>query len=67
MLYELSKVLDADKPDWRENSIIFMDNAGYNKKPEVKELVRKLRMPVIFSAKYAYDCSPCEFFFSYFK
>jgi len=44
-----------------------MDNAGYNRCPETEEYIKKLRMPMVFAAKYAYNSSPCEFFFSYFK
>ena len=44
-----------------------MDNASYNKTEETIEHIQKLRMPMIFAAKYAYDAAPCEFFFAYFK
>ena len=30
-LTELCKMLDRDRPDWRETSIMIMDNAPYNK------------------------------------
>ena len=67
MLLELCKVLDSDRPDWRENSIVLMDNAPYNKTPEVVAFINKMRIPIIFPGPYAYDGSPCELFFSYFK
>ena len=67
LLSELCKVLDADRPDWRDNSVCFMDNASYNRSPETEEYIQKLRIPMIFAAPYAYHASPCEFFFSYFK
>ena len=54
-------------PDWRETSIILMDNATYNKSDETKDYIKKLRMPIIFTGKYSYDGSPCELFFAYFK
>ena len=44
-----------------------MDNAGYNRDPLTEEYIQKLKMPMIFSGKYSYSASPCEFFFSYFK
>ena len=67
MLHELCNALDLDRPDWRESSIILMDNATYNKSPETKDYIKKLRMPIIFTGKYSYDGSPCELFFAYFK
>jgi len=44
-----------------------MDNASYNKSPETLEYIQKMKMPMVFSAKYCWSASPCEFFFSYFK
>ena len=67
LLDELCKALDKDKPDWRETSVCIMDNAPYNRDPLTEEHIKKLRMPMIFTAKYAYSASPCEFFFAYFK
>ena len=67
LLHELCKTLDKDRPDWRETSVCYMDNAGYNIDPLTEEYIRKLKMPMILAAKYAFSASPCEFFFSYFK
>lgn len=44
-----------------------MDNASYNKSDLTIEYIKKLRMPVIFTGKYAYDGCPTELFFGYFK
>ena len=44
-----------------------MDNAPYNKTDEVKDFIKKMRIPMIFAGPYGYDGSPCELFFSYFK
>ena len=38
----LVRRLDETKPNWRQNSIILVDNATLHKTPEVYELVRKL-------------------------
>ena len=35
-LTELAATLDLERPLWRKNTIILMDNAGYNKTDEVK-------------------------------
>ena len=59
--------MDKDKPDWRETSVCVMDNAGYNRDPLTEEYIKKQKVPMVFSAKYSYSASPCEFFFSYFK
>ena len=67
MLSELCKALDSDRPEWREDSIILMDNAPYNKTPEVTSFIKQMRIPMLFAGPYGYDGSPCELFFSYFK
>ena len=33
-LTELAAILDGDNPLWRKDTLILMDNAGYNTKPE---------------------------------
>ena len=67
MLHELSNALDKDQPDWRETSIILMDNASYNRDALTEEHIKKLKMPIIFTGKYSYDGCPVELFFAYFK
>ena len=67
MLHWLCKALDKDRPDWRETSVCIMDNAPYNKDELTVEFIKKQKIPMIFMAKYSYSCSPCEFFFAYFK
>jgi len=66
-LTELAATLDLERPLWRKNTIILMDNAGYNKTDEVKQQIQRLKMPVIFSGPYSYDAAPIERFFGYFK
>ena len=66
-LTELAAILDGDNPLWRKDTVILMDNAGYNTKPETLAQIQRLRMPVIFSGPYSYDAAPIERFFGYFK
>ena len=66
-LTELATILDSERPLWRKDTLIMMDNAGYNKDPEVFAQLQRLKMPVIFSGPYSYDAAPIERFFGYFK
>jgi transposase len=66
-LSELSALLDVDRPDWRSNTIILMDNASYNRNDVIEKHIKRLGLRVIFSAPYSYDASPIEYLFGYFK
>jgi transposase len=66
-LTKLCEALDLDRPDWRETSVMLMDNAPYNVKDECIAHIRRLNIPMVFNAPYSFDASPVELFFSYFK
>jgi transposase len=66
-LIHLAAKLDSERPDWRSNTIIMMDNASYNTSSYTTKCIRKLKIPVIFSAPYSYDASAIERHFGYFK
>jgi transposase len=63
----LCRKLDQDRPDWRETTIIIMDNASYNKTDDCIRHYNSLRIPMIFSGPYSFDASPVEKVFAYFK
>ena len=56
-----------DRPDWRETSVMMMDNAPYKKKDECINHIRSLNIPMVFISPYSFDASPVELFFSYLK
>jgi hypothetical protein len=66
-LFYLTQLLDQERPEWREDTIILMDNASYNKSEETIEDIERLGIPVIFAAAYSYDASPIERYFGYLK
>ena len=35
-LTELAALLDSERPLWRKDTLILMDNAGYNTTPEIR-------------------------------
>ena len=59
--------LSKERPDWREVTIILLDNASYHKSSHALKLYEHLRMPVMFSGPHSYDIAPCELFFAQFK
>ena len=67
LLSSLCKQLDEDRPDWRETTVMIMDNAKYNRSAECIEHIKYLKIPMVFTGAYSYDISPVERFFSYVK
>ena len=59
--------LDMERPNWREDTVITMDNASYHTSTATQRVFEELRMPVMYTGVYAYDISPCELFFAYLK
>jgi transposase len=66
-LHHLTKTLDIETPDWRESTIILMDNASYHRSQETKEVVKKLGLKVIYTGPYSYSASPIELMFGSLK
>ena len=56
--------LNKDRVDWRDNTILMMDNATYHKSSSALKLYESLRIPIMFTAPHSYDASPCELFFA---
>ena len=63
----LSKTLDADRTNWRMNTIILMDGASYHQDQETLDTLKEFRVPVMFLGPHSYDAAPIETFFSYIK
>ena len=64
---ELCKVLDAEDANWREETVVLLDNAAYHRSPEARAAVKKLGIPVIFSGPYSYISAPIELYFGLLK
>ena len=59
--------LDSENPGWQENSIILLDNAPYHVGTEARSYLRKMQIPIMFTAPYSYSASPIESLFSILK
>ena len=66
-LTKLSMELDADRPDWRMNTVVLLDGALYHVNDEVVSHLSQLKMPVIFTGPRSYDACPCELLFAFLK
>ena len=63
----LAETLDKERPDWRDNTIILLDNASYHKSAATLEVLKALDMPVMYSGPYSFNIAACELFFSRLK
>jgi hypothetical protein len=66
-LRHLALKLDQEDPDWRESAVLLLDGAAYHAAAATKELMHKLRLPVMMLGPYSYEASPCELYFAAFK
>ena len=66
-LSRLSTILTQENKDWRENTVFLFDNAAYHRSKEVREHLCKLGVNSMFTGQYAFESSPIELFFAYFK
>ena len=66
-LLSLTKALDNETPDWRENTFFLLDNASYHRSPETKAILQTLGLKVIYSGPYSFSASPIELLFGGFK
>lgn len=66
-LSHLADNLDKDRPGWRENTVILIDNASYNTGDDTIQFIKKLGIKVMFTGPYSYEASPIERYFGYLK
>ena len=66
-LHQLAKTLDEERPGWRQNTLLMLDNAPYHSNPATLAVMEKLKIPVIYTGPHSFDASPCETFFAHFK
>jgi len=63
----LDILLSLESPDWKENSIVLLDGAKYHTSKETRENLKKLNIPLTYSAPYCYSSAPIERLFGGFK
>lgn len=66
-LRQLVKKLDQEDANWRDGTIILIDNAPYHTSESTVELMSGLSIPVMYTAPHSYDSAPVELLFAAFK
>ena len=66
-MLRLATVLDAEDPDWRDNTIVVVDGASYHRSEETLAALARLDIPYMIAGPYGYDGSPIETLFAHVK
>ena len=66
-LIKLVRHLTSQDLNWRENTVIMLDNAQYHRSNMMLAWCRDLRVPLMFLGSYQYNMAPIELMFSYIK
>ena len=66
-LRKLVLKLGQENANWRENTVILLDNAPYHTSDSTVKLMGGLNIPVIYTGPYSYDAAPIELLFAAFK
>ena len=66
-MHELFLRLDLEDRNWRNNTVLIWDGAGYHKSEEMLEFLEERQAPVLQLAPYGYLLAPCELLFGAFK
>ena len=66
-LSKLMQQLDLERPLWREDTTILLDNAAWHTSKLMKKRLAKLNVPIIYSGPYSYSAAPVELVFAALK
>jgi hypothetical protein len=66
-LYRLVEHLDAQRPDWRIDTVLQLDGASYHRSNATLDLFKQLNIPTMISGPYQYDGAACELLFAALK
>ena len=65
--HHLAAKLDKERRDWRENTVIILDNASYHSSQTTLNTMEKLNLPILYTGPNSYDAVPAELFFAALK
>lgn len=64
---QLALKLDKERPNWRGDTVLVLDNAPYHTSKSTMRLLEALDIPVLFTGPHSYSAVPCEVWFAAFK
>ena len=63
----LTARLDQERPQWRRDTVIFVDGAKYHQSTQFLKVAAELRLPYMVLGPHSYNAAPCELVFAHFK
>ena len=63
----LAARLDQERPQWRRDTVIFVDGAKYHQSVQFLKVAAELRLPYMVLGPHSYNAAPCELVFAHFK
>ena len=64
---ELVKILDEDRPNWRQDTILLVDGAKMHTTELVKDIYMKLKIPIMVAPPYSWNLVATEKWHALFK
>ena len=64
---QLALKLDRERPGWRNDTVIVLDNAPYHTSAATLKVLESLQMPVLFTGPHSFSGVPVELVFSMLK
>ena len=65
--HNLCRKLEKENPKYKENVVLLLDNASYHTCPATLSVLKKLKIPVLFTGPNSYLAAPIELLFGAFK
>ena len=63
----LVDALDADRPGWRDSTVLLTDNASYHRSAQTLEALKIMELPIMYTGPYSFSITACELFFANLK
>ena len=64
---ELSSKLDTERPKWKEDTVVLLDNAKYHSSQKTRDYFAHSNIRIMYTAPYSYSGSPVELYFAALK
>lgn len=65
--HHLAGKLDQERPNWRKDTVLLLDNAKYHNSQYIMKVFKKLRLPICFLGPNSYNTAVCELVFAALK
>ena len=66
-LIKLIEHLDSEDVMWRKNTLIMIENAGYHRGEQTRNLIEDLKIPIMYLGPYHFKMAPIEIIFNFIK